>query len=78
MKYSTTWTPEIVFCYICDAEREMSHGAGVALQGEGQIQEKARVRLVPPPGAPCSGAQPAGPAYTPNHDLCPEKSSLSS
>lgn len=30
-KCSTTLTPEIVFYYVCDVEREMGHGAGVVL-----------------------------------------------
>lgn len=51
MKWSTTLTPKIVFCYFCDADRGMSHRAGVALQVEGQIQ-KAGVLLVAPPGLP--------------------------
>lgn len=72
MKGSTTLTPEIVFCYICDADRETSHGAGVALQAKGRIQRKAWVLLVPPPAAPHSVAQPAGPGYTSSHGLFSE------
>lgn len=76
-KCSTTITPEIVFYYACVADRKVNHGVCVALQVEGQIQEKANVLSIPPT-APSPAAQPAGLSYVSNHGFCPEEDLSSS